>query len=52
MEAIGHFLSTSDYDIVLLQEVWTEEDFQTLCSLVINIPVILFCVLLYNYNNQ
>jgi len=35
MEAIGHFLKGSNYDIVLLQEVWTEGDFQTIKTLVI-----------------
>ena len=28
MEAIGTYLANSDYDIVLLEEVWTTEDFE------------------------
>ena len=35
MNAIGKYLAESDFDIVLLQEVWTNEDFlllQCLCS--------------------
>lgn len=30
MNAIGNYLSESDFDIVLLQEVWCEEDFELL----------------------
>ena len=35
MNAIGKYLAESDFDIVLLEEVWTHEDFellQMLCS--------------------
>jgi sphingomyelin phosphodiesterase 2 len=28
MEHIGHYLSNSDYDVVMLQEVWMGEDFE------------------------
>ena len=30
MTAIGKYLAESDFDIVLLEEVWTHEDFETL----------------------
>ena len=30
MKAIGKYLAESDFDIVLLEEVWTHEDFELL----------------------
>ena len=36
MAAIGAFLAESDYDIVLLQEVWCQEDFQTIQRLTVH----------------
>ena len=35
IEAIGTYLSESEFDLVLLQEVWCSEDFQTIQRLTI-----------------
>lgn len=35
MEAIGAYLSRGEYDIVLLQEVWTHEDFERISQAVV-----------------
>ena len=37
MTAIGKYLAESDFDIVLLEEVWTHEDFETLKRLCSNV---------------
>jgi sphingomyelin phosphodiesterase 2 len=36
MEAIGAYLSRGEYDIVLLQEVWTHEDFERIRNAVVD----------------
>ena len=37
MNAIGKYLAKSDFDIVLLEEVWTNEDFELLKMLCSNV---------------
>ncbi|ELU04661.1 hypothetical protein CAPTEDRAFT_173602 [Capitella teleta] len=37
IEAIGNQLAKGDYDIVLLQEIWLQSDYEKLCSLVMTV---------------